>query len=611
MSPLFGNATSVDGPAFHPEPNNRGTWSILTTCIITISLCAWTALHLNIPEHRKAKSQWLRKTRWLLIGLIAPEFVAYVAWRQRQEARQVLRRVRVHLGQQPQKTPLKLSLLRWYMQNMPGDRHHGAKLESGPAATVSPRIERPKWTIVHGFYAVMGGFSIDVEGASTSPFLPNDRTRAALTPEGIRFLLQHEPDFLPSITEEDILDKSKADWLKKILVCVQASWFGVNCITRLVQNLPISLLELNAFGHAACALLIYWMWWNKPLDVDEPTLISGRERLRPLLAYMWMSSRIGAQGQKASDVHGGLRDEFDVLWCFQNPIIQDLRCGQSSDERGQDEHKAVHGGKEHKPLPELPEARNFGVAGVMYEPGRQYEGQEKRFRIMKWWLSTRLAHVLGYRRPPGMGVRKTAVEHISRIDIERWRLAYDAIQTYNLSTEVFARDVIPPPLYDDSRIKARITNMASLLGTKASEVWLGFALAGLSYGGLHLLAWDVPFTSRAEQVVWRIAASSVTLTPLIFLPVVLGYETALPTLSRITRLFQGRRKDPNTRNGITWLDPLVICIIIFFMTVGPLLWFSYVLGRVFLLVECFKNVAYLPEGAFQDVSWPGYLPHVN
>ncbi|KAF1960307.1 hypothetical protein CC80DRAFT_359412, partial [Byssothecium circinans] len=64
---------------WHPEPTFRGTYSILSSCLITMSLCLWTAIHLNIPEHRKTwwiTPQHWRKAKWLLIGLFAPEVVS-------------------------------------------------------------------------------------------------------------------------------------------------------------------------------------------------------------------------------------------------------------------------------------------------------------------------------------------------------------------------------------------------------------------------------------------------------------------------------------------------------------------------------------------------------
>ena len=40
--------------------------------------------------------------------------------------------------------------------------------------------------------------------------------------------------------------------------------------------MPISLLELNTFGHAALALLIYILWWQKPFDVERPSIVNSR-----------------------------------------------------------------------------------------------------------------------------------------------------------------------------------------------------------------------------------------------------------------------------------------------------------------------------------------------
>lgn len=49
-----------------------------------------------------------------------------------------------------------------------------------------------------------------------------------------------------------------------------ASWFCIQCVFRLGQHLGISLLGLNALGHAACAILTYIIWWDKPQGVLEP-----------------------------------------------------------------------------------------------------------------------------------------------------------------------------------------------------------------------------------------------------------------------------------------------------------------------------------------------------
>jgi hypothetical protein len=75
--------------------------------------------------------------------------------------------------------------------------------------------------------------------------------------------------------------------------------------------LPISLLELNTFGHALCTLLIYCMWWNKPLDIEEPELIpvQGGDMER-LVAAMCVTSKVEIDPQKQDP--DGLA--FSVEW---------------------------------------------------------------------------------------------------------------------------------------------------------------------------------------------------------------------------------------------------------------------------------------------------------
>ena len=74
---LFGNGSDI--VHWKPNPSSRGTSNILTTCLITLLLCVWTAVHLNVHLESFWKSQ-LRKVGWLVLALLAPEIVAYTAW---------------------------------------------------------------------------------------------------------------------------------------------------------------------------------------------------------------------------------------------------------------------------------------------------------------------------------------------------------------------------------------------------------------------------------------------------------------------------------------------------------------------------------------------------
>ena len=69
----------------------------------------------------------------------------------------------------------------------------------------------------------------------------------------------------------------------------EAIWFCIQCLSRVGQGLAISLLEFNTFGHAICTILVYSLWWNKPLDIEEPEVIiikPGDDMLAMIIAYI-------------------------------------------------------------------------------------------------------------------------------------------------------------------------------------------------------------------------------------------------------------------------------------------------------------------------------------
>ena len=81
-------------PPWVPDPDNRGTWSLLYSCVFTLVLCVWTAIHLNVPSYHESQlSQWLRKLKWVLLAIMAPEFCAYTACEQYLEAKNLIRQL--------------------------------------------------------------------------------------------------------------------------------------------------------------------------------------------------------------------------------------------------------------------------------------------------------------------------------------------------------------------------------------------------------------------------------------------------------------------------------------------------------------------------------------
>lgn len=67
------------------------------------------------------------------------------------------------------------------------------------------------------------------------------------------------------IDELEITDKSKADILTKVLVCLQVTWMLVECVARKIAGYPLTVLEVHTFVHVFCALVMYGLWINVSL----------------------------------------------------------------------------------------------------------------------------------------------------------------------------------------------------------------------------------------------------------------------------------------------------------------------------------------------------------
>ncbi|KAI5839124.1 hypothetical protein DFP73DRAFT_587776 [Morchella snyderi] len=121
--------------------------------------------------------------------------------------------------------------------------------------------------MVSAFFVVMGGCIID--GVETG------RT-ATITPDGFIKLTKLGLLGRGVLSKGDIKDKGKADSLAKVLVCAQATWMVVQCATRKLSHLPVSLLEYHVAIQVGYALTIYYFWWHKPKDVGEPIAVLNR-----------------------------------------------------------------------------------------------------------------------------------------------------------------------------------------------------------------------------------------------------------------------------------------------------------------------------------------------
>src|SRR6266404_5065670 len=78
-------ATNTTTPANPPylwigESNQRTTFGILSFCLSTMIICVWSTLHFNIPTKRYTSTRrFFLEIAWMLIALLAPEVLLYLA----------------------------------------------------------------------------------------------------------------------------------------------------------------------------------------------------------------------------------------------------------------------------------------------------------------------------------------------------------------------------------------------------------------------------------------------------------------------------------------------------------------------------------------------------
>ncbi|PVH80741.1 hypothetical protein DL98DRAFT_515134 [Cadophora sp. DSE1049] len=193
------------------------------------------------------------------------------------------------------------------------------------------RIDEVEWTLTHSLFADMGGFvirgntgqeatalgksAIDFNLAAPATLGDNNRVQAQgeegdgdnetqfasksksggmpddtnnitrvpehvdpfhLTAAGILHLrsLRLLP-MLPSVTVEELNDKSKSDAFSRLVSLVQIIWIVIQVIARSVQGLSVSQLEITVVAFSACAVVIYALGWKKTKGAAIPyTLLS-------------------------------------------------------------------------------------------------------------------------------------------------------------------------------------------------------------------------------------------------------------------------------------------------------------------------------------------------
>jgi hypothetical protein len=219
--------------------NDRGTQNIITSCFSIIMLCLWSMLHLNLPA--PDDTMWtiiLQRARWMFLGFLYPELVMCFA----------------------------------YAQMMSAINSH--------ADMMSIDVPPEYWSVVHGFYADMGGLVLKAPDFDAFP----------ITAKQLYILVANGVLPLPELHRREITDKSKGNWFVKGIAVWQTGYILITIIIRLAKGLAVTPLEILTATIGFCAFVTILLWWRKPLDVETPTTISSELMIAEIIQLIGPST---------------------------------------------------------------------------------------------------------------------------------------------------------------------------------------------------------------------------------------------------------------------------------------------------------------------------------
>ncbi|KAK3684094.1 hypothetical protein B0T22DRAFT_269790 [Podospora appendiculata] len=624
---------------WEPEPHTRGPFSILSTCLITLSLCIWTCLHLNIPEHGKADRQFWRKLKWLMVGLLAPEMVLLVAYKQWRAQKKLTKDMAGAFGNlSPKPTKPRISVITRLSRLFKSARKEDLASEIlGPVNPAradtglpDPQRRRFAWTATHSFYAIMGGFACEnsKDHKDFVPF-PDRRERMTLNVDGLVLLAKTAPDVIPDISAESIKDKSKANHLAKSIVCLQAIWFCVQVITRLAFGLGISLLELNTSAHAVCALMVYLLWWDKPLDIAEPTILPANDpRIAELCAAMCLNEMavlidsnvlyfIISCWLRDHDPTATQMDRRPAFDSSRNPapvlgvikltpkeiVSRDLTHPALTPRADEAQPPTTH---ESIPSP----TRDSGVGGATDNP--VFIELESEIEILSFVM---VPPMFKNRASNSNAIIEAEISHdfweLYKLSTRSTEILFTlgstaklvaCLQTWPFNDDDPDLDLkdIERLLDDNSALAARslravyraTLEISDLLGSDKSLQVLagGVSWAAIIYSAWHLTARNGPFISEQEELLWRICALGLAIPSVCVQAVISVAQTIHP----LSELFWYR-----------------VALLIVFGCFTPMLIIFMIFCRTYLVVESFFSLPYLPDSAFLLPNWSPYFPHIG
>lgn len=231
------NETMLYG--WQPEPNGRGTWSLAWSCLATIFICTWSALHLDVP-HRHVWYHFIYlKIGWLIIAALMPEYMLF-------------------------KAASNFCMARKYQEAL-------------------IKADKPGWDLTQMQFALASGFWLRAGSRypMDHPDIPNHRLNVfagrngrACTVFELKHLLDNKKiSSRPPVPTGELKSRGKSDMVVKVIAILQISWFGIQELIRAIQHLQLTAIEIMTAAFVVCSLSTYGLSWKQPQNVEYPVYL--------------------------------------------------------------------------------------------------------------------------------------------------------------------------------------------------------------------------------------------------------------------------------------------------------------------------------------------------
>jgi hypothetical protein len=532
--------------------------------------------------------------------------------------------------------------------------------------TLSYSAEKTDWSsmsMTSAFFVIMGGYAYRRGYDFKIPESDLKFPHLMLTSKGFLELAK-EGVLHPGILDDKaITDRSKADWLAKLLVCAQAFWMVFNVIARKASGLPSTLIELNVIVHVVVMVVVYGLWWDKPLAVQNPIILNPSPKyidehttILSILECNFWARRSEAKNLcyqilvlhtddvplkevywhdvRMKEPLNGFRSTRREIFKHNHPRLFWFYCRFSCDRGDYQNHPiSLLTAEEHHQRYSgisIPEGLkwNYFVAAEIDSNSDRNKGKEARgtavtdLNVNVKNCSKRLLLL-----PGQVLLSKNANNHtyaaVTRyrrpvfLTGHQMRLIEQLVVIFNTYLPSGFRCSWATSDTSNITLKAEISDWSQAIkGSKwcsAQVLTIGGTILSLIYAGCHATAWNSHFPSFTERYLWRGACIVIAAGgPTFLVSNAIHHIVKAKDYALNYYFFRELRKSHPFPCGLPryifyrlpkYMHMVVDCFRYACMIL-------YTLARIFIIVEAFISIRSLPAGAYDSVDWIEMLPHV-